>query len=59
MHLCCFKFFAIMDKAFVSIVVQTIVQTCNFISLGKIPWSKIEDHMKSEYLSVYDINNVS
>ena len=48
-----------MDKASVSIVVQTIVLTCNFISLGKIRRSKIEDHMESEYLSVYDINNVS
>ena len=47
-----------MDKASVSNVVLTIVKTCNFISLGKIPRSKIENHMESEYLSVYDINNV-
>ena len=47
-----------MDKPSVSNVVRTIVQTCNFISLGKIPRSKIENHIESEYLSVYDINNV-
>ena len=57
-HLCYFIFLAIMNKVSISSVVQTIVQKCNFISLGKIPRSEIGDHMESECLSVYDSNKL-